>query len=74
VPISACGGRLRVIACIEESRLIQKILGHVQRRENLTGITARGPPTSQHALDLGCLTAPCLAWHSQQYVLESGNM
>jgi ribosomal protein S27E len=43
-----CGGVLRVIACIEEPWLIRKIL-----RETLTGITARGPPTSQHALDLG---------------------
>ena len=48
-----CGGVLRVIACIEEPWLIRKILGHVRRRETLTGITARGPPTSQHALDLG---------------------
>jgi hypothetical protein len=47
-----CGGTLRVIACIEEPALIARILGHVQRRDALTGITARGPPKSQHAMDL----------------------
>jgi hypothetical protein len=26
-----CGGKLRVIACIEEALLIAKILGHVQQ-------------------------------------------
>jgi hypothetical protein len=39
-----CGGRLRVIACIEEPALIREILGHVRKREELTGIEARGPP------------------------------
>lgn len=39
-----CGGKLRVIACIEEPQLIRKILGHVHRRDELTGIEARGPP------------------------------
>ena len=39
-----CGGKLRVIACIEEPLLIRKILGHVQRRDALTGQEARGPP------------------------------
>ena len=48
-----CGGKLRVIACIEEPWLIAKILGHVQRREALTGVTARGPPVAQQVLDLG---------------------
>jgi hypothetical protein len=43
--------RALVLACAEEPWLIRKILGHVRRRETLTGITARGPPTSQHALD-----------------------
>ena len=28
---------LRVIACIEDPHLIRKILGHLQRREALTG-------------------------------------
>ena len=46
VPISACGGKLRVIACIEDPPLIAKILGHVQRREALTS-APRGPPASQ---------------------------
>lgn len=39
-----CGGKLRVIACIEDPQLIRKILGHVHRRDELTGIEARGPP------------------------------
>ena len=41
-----CGGKLRVIACIEDPPLIAKILGHVQRREALTS-APRGPPASQ---------------------------
>ena len=40
-----CGGKLRVIACIEDPPLIAKILGHVRRREALAATTARGPPT-----------------------------
>jgi hypothetical protein len=40
-----CGGRLRVIACIEDPPLIARILGQVRRREALSGTTARGPPT-----------------------------
>jgi hypothetical protein len=51
VPISACGGKLRVIAAIEEPPLITKILGHVQRREALTS-PPRGPPDSKEALHL----------------------
>ena len=39
-----CGGKLRVIACIEDAPLIAKILGHVQRRETLTGTATREPP------------------------------
>ena len=39
-----CGGKLRVIACIEDPILIAKILGHVQRREELDDPLARGPP------------------------------
>lgn len=38
-----CGGKLRVIACIEEPLLIAKILGHVQQREELVDPLARGP-------------------------------
>jgi len=41
-----CGGTLRVVACIEDPPLIAKILGHVQRREALTGRAARGPPVN----------------------------
>ena len=41
-----CGGKLRVIAAIEDPPLIAKILGHVQRREALTS-APRAPPDSQ---------------------------
>ena len=41
-----CGGRLRVIACVEDPPLIAKILGHVQRREALFDGTPRAPPGS----------------------------
>lgn len=47
-----CGGKLRVIACIEDPPLIHKILGHIRRREALTGGTARAPPGSQPVLNL----------------------
>lgn len=39
-----CGGKLRVIACIEDPPLIRKILEHVQCREALPDHVARGPP------------------------------
>ncbi len=39
-----CGGKLRVIACIEDPLLISKILGHVQRREAAATRQARAPP------------------------------
>jgi hypothetical protein len=39
-----CGGKLRVIACIEGPQLIRKILAHVRKRDELAGIEARGPP------------------------------
>jgi len=41
-----CGGRLRVIACIEEPQLIAKILGHVRARDEATSIEVRAPPGS----------------------------
>ena len=47
IDIETCpkyGGKLRVIVCIEHPQLIRKILGHVRRRDELTGIEARGPP------------------------------
>ena len=47
-----CGGTLRVIACIEDPTLIEKILQHVQRSETLTHRTPRAPPDSQQALNL----------------------
>ena len=39
-----CGGKLRVIACIEEPWLIAKILGHVRARDAAAGTEARAPP------------------------------
>ena len=47
-----CGGRLRVITCIEEPQLIRKILRHVQGRDEETGSDARGPPSRTQALEL----------------------
>jgi hypothetical protein len=43
VPISACGGKLRVIAYIEEPPLIRKILGPIQRREASGGTWTMDP-------------------------------
>jgi hypothetical protein len=40
----ACGGTVRVIACVEEPALIAKILGHARAREALVGLEARAPP------------------------------
>jgi hypothetical protein len=39
-----CGGKLRVIACIEEPALIREILAHVRPWEALDGVAARAPP------------------------------
>jgi hypothetical protein len=39
-----CGGKLRVIASVEEPGLIAKILGHVQAYEAAAGTDARAPP------------------------------
>jgi len=47
-----CGGKLRVIACIEDPPLIAKILGHVRQREALIGNTPRSPPLLQPELTL----------------------
>jgi hypothetical protein len=44
VPISACGGKLRVIACVEEPALIAKILEYIRIRDQLGGLEARAPP------------------------------
>jgi hypothetical protein len=46
-----CGGRLRVIARIEELRLIAKALGQVQGREEGPGPQVRGPPSQTQALE-----------------------
>jgi hypothetical protein len=45
-----CGGKLRVIACIEDPPLIAKILGHVRRRRAMIGNTPRSPPVLQPEL------------------------
>jgi hypothetical protein len=42
-----CGGKLRVIACIEDPPLIRQILTHIQRREALLKRVARAPPDSK---------------------------
>ena len=48
-----CGGKLRVIASIEEPQLIRKILEHVRSREAAAPSMARAPPVdSQRALTL----------------------
>ena len=48
-----CGGRLRVIACVEEPWLIRKILAHVRLRDSTAAIQARAPPTDpQRMLNL----------------------
>jgi hypothetical protein len=39
-----CGGKLRVIACIEDPSLIRQILAHLQRHEALRNRVARAPP------------------------------
>jgi hypothetical protein len=39
-----CGGKLRVIACIEDPPLIAKILWHIQQRAKLDCPLARAPP------------------------------
>jgi len=50
--VRACGGKLSVIACIEDPPLIAKILGHVSQREALIGNTPRSPPMLQPQLTL----------------------
>ena len=47
-----CGGKLRVIACIEDPPLIAKILDHVRRREALFDSSPRAPPDSLPLLNL----------------------
>ena len=47
------GGKLRVIACIEDPPLMVKILGHVQRHEVAATLQAQAPPAgSQQTLIL----------------------
>ena len=46
-----CGGRLRIIACIEERRLVDSILAHLERQDpasTSTGSTTRcrAPPSA----------------------------
>ncbi len=42
-----CGGKLRIIACIEDPPLIAKILGHVGSREATVDAEARAPPATE---------------------------
>jgi hypothetical protein len=42
-----CGGRLRVIACIEDRQLIAQILGQVHSRAATAEAEARAPPGHQ---------------------------
>ena len=42
-----CGGKLRVIASVEEPALIAKILEHVRTRDELGNVEARAPPVDQ---------------------------
>jgi ribosomal protein S27E len=46
-----CGGKLRVMACIEDPQLIARILGHVQDRDDRSAAAARGPPSPSQALE-----------------------
>ena len=39
-----CGGKLRVIASVEEPGLIRKILAHVRIWDELDGVVPRAPP------------------------------
>jgi hypothetical protein len=45
-----CGGKLRVIACIEDPALIRHILMHIERRKALINRAARAPPDAQKTL------------------------
>ena len=48
-----CGGKLRVIACIEDPPLMAKILEHVRSREAGAVLQARAPPADpQQVLSL----------------------
>ena len=46
-----CGGKLRVIACIEDPDVIATILEHIQRREAAAPSQPRAPPRRSEHLD-----------------------
>ena len=46
-----CGGKLRVIACIEDPDVIATILVHIQRRETVEPSQPRAPPRRSEHLD-----------------------
>ena len=50
VPISACGGDVRIIACIEDPEVIRKILAHLDEKvtPTATGLLpeSRAPPAT----------------------------
>ncbi len=45
---NSCGGQVKIIACIEDPVVIEKILTHIERKETSTGASrlppSRGPP------------------------------
>ena len=43
-----CGGKLRVIACIEDPDVIDTILGHIRGREAAEPSQPRAPPLDIH--------------------------
>ncbi len=46
-----CGGKVRIVASIEDPDIIERILGHIERRGRSAGSphAARGPPGSGQA-------------------------
>ena len=49
-----CGGRLRLVALIEEARVIRRILGHLGLPTELPAISpARSPPSVFDRVDAG---------------------
>jgi hypothetical protein len=47
-----CGGKLRVIACIEDPDVIAKILEHIRAREQAEPSQPRAPPLHDTALEI----------------------
>ncbi len=51
---AACGGAVRIIACIEDSAVIKKILDHLKERSEPNTLTpwpeSRAPPAGEPAV------------------------